>query len=160
LNPLEDLFAHHAWATRRLLDHCAGLTPQTLQASAPGTYGSILATLLHLVSADQRYLELLTGEVDEPRVREGMEPTFEVLASHFARQTERWRRVITRVDQIDVTLPARGAWPEMQHAGNLLIVQAINHGNDHRTQVCTILGALGLKVPSLDGWSYWRATQL
>ena len=160
MNPLEELFAHHAWATRQLLDHCAALPKHSLDATVPGTYGPILGTLVHLVSADQRYLELLTGEVVEPRVREGMQPPPEVLTAHFERQAGRWRRALQPLDQIDVTLPARGTWPQMPHAGSLLILQAIHHGNDHRTQVCTILGSLDLPVPDLDGWAYWRATYL
>lgn len=160
MDPIQEMFAHHDWATRRLLDHCEGLPPQSLHATAPGTYGSIIATLVHLVSADQRYLELLTGEVVEPRLREGMEPFIGVLRAHFVRQSERWRAVLERVDDLDVTLPPRGAWPRMPHAQNLLLVQAINHGDDHRTHVCTILGSLGLPIPDLDGWSYWSANHL
>ncbi|HET9015174.1 MAG TPA: DinB family protein [Thermomicrobiaceae bacterium] len=160
MDPLDELFALHDWATRRLLEHCASLPASALSASAPGTYGSLLATLVHLVSADQRYLELLTGEVVEPRLREGMEPAIPVLEDHFVRQAERWRRVLEKVDLVDVTLPSRGSWPEMPHARNLLIVQALTHGGDHRTHACTILGALGLPVPDLDGWAFWRANHL
>ena len=36
----------------------------------------------------------------------------------------------------------------------LLMAQTLNHGNEHRAHICTILGALGLEVPELDGWSW------
>jgi uncharacterized damage-inducible protein DinB len=45
----------------------------------------------------------------------------------------------------------RGAW--------VLLAQAIEHGNEHRTQVCAILGAHGLPVPDLDVWTYDVALQ-
>jgi uncharacterized damage-inducible protein DinB len=37
----------------------------------------------------------------------------------------------------------------------MLLIQAIHHGNDHRTQICSTLGALGEEVPELDGWRFW-----
>jgi hypothetical protein len=36
---LGDAFAHHIWATERLIDECAALTPEQLKAPAPGTNG-------------------------------------------------------------------------------------------------------------------------
>ena len=48
--------AHHIWATERLIDACAALTPEQLRTPAPGTYGSIIDTFRHLVSTDGWYL--------------------------------------------------------------------------------------------------------
>ena len=36
--------------------------------------------------------------------------------------------------------------------------QAIHHGNDHRTQICTILGQNGISVGDLDVWAFGEAT--
>ena len=47
---LDDAFAHHIWATERLIDACAPLTREQLVTSTPGTYGPIMATLAHLTS--------------------------------------------------------------------------------------------------------------
>jgi uncharacterized damage-inducible protein DinB len=63
-NPwLADAFAHHVWATMRLVDVCRTLTPEQLQTIIPGTYGSILATMRHLVNGDSFYLSVMPGEV-------------------------------------------------------------------------------------------------
>ena len=56
---LDDVFAHHVWATERLIDECAALTPEQLAAPAAGTYGSIIDTFRHLVSSDGWYLSFL-----------------------------------------------------------------------------------------------------
>src|SRR5580765_3863819 len=58
---LEDAFAHHVWATLRLIDVCLDLGPEQLATSVPGTYGSILDTQRHLVGADANYLFVMTG---------------------------------------------------------------------------------------------------
>jgi uncharacterized damage-inducible protein DinB len=49
---LSAAFAHHIWTTERLIDECAALTPEQLTTSGPGTYGSIIDTLRHLVGSD------------------------------------------------------------------------------------------------------------
>ncbi|MGZ5354336.1 MAG: hypothetical protein ACXWDS_05485, partial [Actinomycetota bacterium] len=58
---LEDAFAHHVWATLRLMDVCLALTPEQVETAAPGTYGSILDTMRHLVGADSSYLFVTSG---------------------------------------------------------------------------------------------------
>ena len=58
---LSDAFGHHVWATIRLIDACLPLTDEELGTPVPGTFGSILDTLRHLVGADCSYLELVSG---------------------------------------------------------------------------------------------------
>jgi len=34
------------------------------------------------------------------------------------------------------------------------LAQAIHHGTDHRSQICTALTTLGLELPIIDGWGF------
>ncbi len=70
---LADAFDHHIWATLRVLDACAPLSDEQLATSVPGTFGSILDTLRHLVGADCSYLELLSGGQVQPVDEESMD---------------------------------------------------------------------------------------
>jgi uncharacterized damage-inducible protein DinB len=45
------LYEHNTWASLRLLDFCAGLSAAQLGASAPGTFGRVRDTLVHIVRA-------------------------------------------------------------------------------------------------------------
>ncbi len=58
---LEDAFGHHVWATLRSIDACLPLSSDQLQTAIPGTYGSILETMRHLVGADNSYLFTASG---------------------------------------------------------------------------------------------------
>jgi uncharacterized damage-inducible protein DinB len=40
----------------------------------------------------------------------------------------------------------------------MLVAQALNHGNEHRAQIYTILTTIGVEPPDLDAWSYGLAT--
>ncbi len=37
-----------------------------------------------------------------------------------------------------------------------LLIQVVDHGIEHRTNITTILAARGLPSPTLDGWEYMR----
>src|SRR5438132_5813683 len=54
--PMLRQLRHDVWATERLIEHCRGLTPEQLELTVPGTYGTIRRTLAHIVAADERYL--------------------------------------------------------------------------------------------------------
>ena len=160
MDPLSEAFQHHTWATEKLIRHLRGLPEAALTATSPGVYGEVLATLSHLLEADGRYIQYLEGTPPAPK--EGPDPTksLAVLADQVRDQAVRWRMVLARVNQLDVTIPARRDRPEMAHATNLLFGQALHHGNDHRTQSCTVLSANGFEVPDLDTWTYWSERRL
>lgn len=40
----------------------------------------------------------------------------------------------------------------------IVLVQALHHGNDHRTQICTVLGHHGIPFEEIDVWAYGEAT--
>jgi uncharacterized damage-inducible protein DinB len=156
MDPLSEAFEHHIWATEKLIGHLRGLPEAALTSTSSGVYGEVLATLSHLLEADGRYIQYLEGTPPAPK--EGSDPTepIAVLADQLRHQAVRWRILLARVDQLDVTIPARRDRPEMPHATNLLLAQALHHGTDHRTQICTVLTSNGYDAPDLDVWRYWR----
>jgi uncharacterized damage-inducible protein DinB len=160
MDPLSEAFQHHTWATEQLIRHLRRLPPEALTASAPGVYGEVLATLSHLLDADGRYVRYLEGTPPPPRTGPDPVRTLDELADQLRDQAVRWRVVLSRIGDLDVTIPARGERPEMPHAANLMVVQALHHGNDHRTQICTVLSVNGYASPDLDVWSYWVERRL
>jgi uncharacterized damage-inducible protein DinB len=49
---LLELYRHKTWATLRLIEHCQGLGDEHLDATIPGTFGTIRDTLRHLVNSE------------------------------------------------------------------------------------------------------------
>jgi len=37
---------------------------------------------------------------------------------------------------------------------SVVLLQAINHGTEHRSQAATILTQLGIEPPPMDGWNF------
>jgi uncharacterized damage-inducible protein DinB len=57
---LPEFFKHNLWENLRLVDACAGLAEaQNQRATVAGTFGSVGATLVHLVAAEESYLARL-----------------------------------------------------------------------------------------------------
>jgi uncharacterized damage-inducible protein DinB len=152
-----ELFRYHVWATLHLIDTCMGYPPTILHEMVVGTDRSILHTLTHLVGTEQSYLETLTGAPAETPIRRGEVLSLTDLQQRYLTQPDRWESLLERLADIDVTLPADGERPATLHGQNLLVMQALQHGIDHRTQICTTLHMLGLEPPAIDGWSYWAA---
>jgi uncharacterized damage-inducible protein DinB len=153
---LDDAFRHHGWATLRLLDVCAELTPQQLETSPAGTYGSIIATLRHLVGADSWYLHRLSGE-RYPPIEEEDEAAMGVpeLRAAMELQASRWPEVLAADPDPDEMIGVRRDDGAEYHAPKgIRLAQVVHHGTDHRSQVCTALTELGIEPPAIDAWDY------
>jgi uncharacterized damage-inducible protein DinB len=150
---LQDPFDHHVWATLRLIDACDSLDAEQLAMTAPGTYGSILDTVRHIVGADAAYLFVLTGgrfhEIEEAdmslselrAVAEACGPAWsELLRGELDPDADVVRH---RDDGSTSTAPL-----------GIRIGQAIQHGTDHRSQICTALTTLGVEPPEIDVWAF------
>lgn len=149
-------FDRHVWATTTLIDAVEALPRERLDERIAGTYGSIAQTLTHLVDADDRYLQRLASPNLPPYEDHRSQPLAE-LRTRIEAHAPRWTTMLDRLDAgtLEASISGRDDYPDTSHAETMLLIQALHHGDDHRAQVCSTLGALGLDVPDLDGWTYW-----
>lgn len=151
--PLAHLFRHNHWANLRLLDACAALPLEQLDASTPGGYGSLLATLAHLAGAEERYVRAFTGEDSHATVLEHTGPDLATLRTHLDASGRVFVEIAEGMDE-DRTLIVRHRGEEQRMPATLFLTQAINHATEHRTQVASILTTLGIAPPAMDGWTF------
>jgi uncharacterized damage-inducible protein DinB len=151
---LEAAFAHHVWATSRLIDACLDLSVEELETSVPGTRGPMLETLRHFVLSDAEELFFLTGnvvfDIDEEQVslaeaRDIMERNGSGWAEYLARPLDP-DAVVHEVDKTD----GYQRWAPV----GFRLAQALHHGTDHRSQVCTALTTLGVEPPEIDVYDF------
>ena len=155
---MEDAFAHHVWATLRLIDTCLSLSPEQLQTKVPGTYGSILDTMRHLVEADAWYLFDTTGEDDPPTDEDGAD--LAALRVVMEADGAAWSSLLARdldpntvVREVDATDGFQRDAPI-----GIRLAQVLHHGSDHRSQICTALTTLGVDPPTIDVWDFGSDT--
>ena len=156
-SPIEHVLRHNTWANRTLLQFCAALDPALLEAKAIGTYGTLAGTLQHIVGAEQWYVQLLTADLlGRPRIRRTERHPVDELVVTATVIGERALHVaatddVTRRIELD---------PGRRSTVGVILAQLVHHGNEHRTQATTILGANGIEPPPLSGWGYGRAMKI
>lgn len=154
--PLIEAFRYNKWANLHLLDVCAKLSEEQLQLTAPGTYGTISATLLHLFSAEQRYLRRLAGTKPEINEREPA-PSVAVLRQLAVRSGDGLIDVARNFTP-DQTIDEERDGRVIRLHLVVVLVQAMHHGNDHRTHIGTILGSHDITYGDMDVWAYGEAS--
>lgn len=150
---LHDAFGHHVWATIQVIDACLALPPEELDTTVPGTYGSIIETLRHLVGADAAYLWVLSdgrrSEIEEA----GM--SLADLRTAMEESGPQWTAVVDRdLDPEEIVVRHRDDGTDSHAPRSIRLAQVLHHGTDHRSQVCTALTSLGVEPPAIDVWDF------
>jgi len=146
---LDHVLRHNAWANKTLLEFCAALEPAALDLSAAGTYGTLYGTVQHVVGGEQFYIRLLTGEVLGTPIRKTERRTLDDLIAISALTGARAAAIAASEDADRVI-----ASGDDQTTVGIVLAQLIHHGNEHRAQATTILGAHGRTTPKIGAWTY------
>jgi uncharacterized damage-inducible protein DinB len=152
---LSDAFRHHVWATIRVLDACDALDERQLGTTVPGTYGTILDTLRHIVDGDVFYLDVLLDR-REPWDKDTADIATmrTIMEGHDAV----WKALIARDLDHDADVVEHEASGYDTHAPlGIRLAQALYHGTDHRSQVCTALTTIGIQPPEVEVWELARS---
>lgn len=151
---LEMLFEHNNWANEKIIQACQALSDEQLDTEPHSvTKGNIRETMIHLVGSQAGYLSLLTLPVEERHyktlefgdLQESARRSGDGLLALVRGQQEPFSSRLQTRDGFYVE-----PW--------VVIVQVINHASEHREQICSMLSALGVTPPDLDGWGYGEAT--
>jgi uncharacterized damage-inducible protein DinB len=149
---LRGFFEYNLWANLRLLDSCAALSDAQLDETMHGTFGSIRETLLHIFSSEEGYARSVTGTAPTPRLDKLT--TFPGFDELRRRAEQSGNRLITASEQAElgkILYLDEGTYPAPVI---IVMIQAINHGIDHRSQIATLLSQQGIEPPDLDSWAY------
>jgi uncharacterized damage-inducible protein DinB len=146
---------YNEWMNRRLYAVCAPLPPDELARDRGAFFGSIQATLDHIVYADLAFLARFTGDPPEPPpLGVALHDDFAALRATRTALDQRllaWAAVVeadwlrgdltytSKVDGRSRTLPR---W--------LLVTHLFNHQTHHRGQVTTLLRQGGLDMGTTD----------
>lgn len=151
MSTLAALFEHNRWANEQLLEACRDLTPTQLATRVEGTYGGLGETLVHLVSGETFYVELLTDWSPAEHWRRS--DPFPGIGPLLARSRDTGARLVAAAESLraeELIERDEGEWIP----ASVILVQAIDHGREHRTHAATILTQLGIEPPPMDGWQF------
>lgn len=146
---LEAAFAHHVWATLRVVDVCLDLSAEELETNVTGTRGPILDTVRHLVESDAFDLFILTGDrtynVDAARM------SLSEVRGVMERTGSGWTELISGPLDPDVVVREVDENDGFQRWAPLgfRLAGTLDHGTDHRSQICTALTTIDVEPPKI-----------
>lgn len=152
MHGMTDFFEFHQWANATLIDFCEGLDNATLDAEEPGSYGTIRGALTHLFVTQNEFLAATVDGAPPASLFNGMPfPGFAALRE-AARITDAAFLAAARGRDPDEMLHAQ--WGGRDYEFNIMVplVQVVNHGSEHRTEIQSILSRRGIRAPLLTPW--------
>lgn len=153
---ITQFFRHNTMMNERLVAVCEALSPEQLGSTVDGTYGTIGATLVHIANSQNGYAPRFLGRERPERLDEDPFPGFDPLRESFDSGNAMLEEAAGRVTE-EHTVQVSGDDPEgtWEMPAALLLLQAVNHGTEHRSQIATILSQLGVQPPDMDGWTFF-----
>lgn len=148
---LHEAFRHSAWATQTLIAACGDLSIEQLKRPARG-FGSILATLNHVVLSDAGYAAILSG-VRPPWATDGNDTDdLDQIRARVDETARLWEHLLAEpLDAERLLMLEEGKYE--CHAA-VVVAQALQHANAHREQIRAGLADLGVKPPDVQPWAY------
>lgn len=151
-----------AWASQRLLDAAAELSPEELTRDFKTADSDVLGTLAHIFASDRIWFSRLQGN---PRTT-FLDPG----ERDLARLREAWPALLQRWKEwaaplTDEQAAAKVAFRDMK--GNpyemplwQILLHVVNHGTHHRGTVSGFLRAMVRTPPQLDLIAFYRLLQV
>jgi uncharacterized damage-inducible protein DinB len=132
-----------------LVDVCLGLSAEQLQTTVPGIRGPILETLRHIVAGDAEELFFLTGDSSFDVPESGLSlPDARLL---MERNGSAWAEFLSRSPDPDAVVREVDSSDGFERSAPIgfRLAGALDHGTDHRSQICTVLTTIGVQPPPL-----------
>lgn len=155
---LATLFAHNAWANLKLLVFCEQLSDAQLDTTAIGSFGTIRDTLIHIVGAEQSYVERTNGRLPARPLVRGQAASFDLLKD-VARWASDELLQLALAARTGTLVQERDDKSAVEYPLASLLMQSLTHSTEHRTQISAIITQLGLEPPDMSGWMYMEETK-
>ncbi len=148
---------YNAWQNDGLRKTVAAMDRAELTKNRGAFFGSIFATLNHLLWGDAIWISRFDGGAGpDPSIKQSIEftPTAAVWAAERFRMDARitlWAERLNALDLVgDLTWFSGAAGREITKRKALCVIQLFNHQTHHRGQVHAMLTALGIKPDDTD----------
>jgi uncharacterized damage-inducible protein DinB len=157
------LARYNAWANGRLFQASSRLSDDELRRDMGAFFGSLIATLNHLLVGDMIWMSRFQGKRDE--IRDLNAVLYEDLGSLWKARARLDQQIVGYMESLDdkrlsstVTYRTTRSPAEIEQLLAPLIVHFFNHQTHHRGQAHCIITALASEAPSLDLFVYQRET--
>ena len=160
INLIDKQFEFNLWANTDIIKLCKALSEEQLSVEAEGVFGRIKPLLIHTIGAEGWYISRSTGQPN---------PAADVDWDNISWDDLLKQAQISGQGLVDT---ASGVELKTRHIVDVdfqddpihffnwtVLLQAILHGIEHRTQIKVLLTKLGVEHPDYSAWSYIESMQ-
>lgn len=151
---LTTLVNHHRWSNLRLVESCATLTTEQLDATMVGAFSTIIETWRHIATSEKSYLSRIMTGVRYVRPTDLPPMTLDEVAASLRETGDvliEWANKVQPDEKVEIDWEGT---PRLVPK-TILISQMLNHGGEHREQIKSIMTQIGVEPPDLQGWEYF-----
>lgn len=146
------LFDYNYWATRRILEQAAHLTPEQFVTVPNAHTNSLRGTFAHTLGSERLWRARWETGTSSISVSADDFPTVETLRSRWAEEERALRAYLTTLDDAALVGPVRFERRGAVVSYTLwhLMIQLVNHGTHHRSEAAALLTTYGQSPGDLD----------
>jgi uncharacterized damage-inducible protein DinB len=154
------LYDFNYWARDRILATAWQLSPEEFLARVPSNYGSLQATLVHILSAEWVWRMRCQEERSPTSLLDPNEfPSIEVLQSFWLDEQSRMMDYLAGLEAPELDAQISYLRTGGQAQSNILwhiLAHVVMHGTEHRSEAGSILTAFGHSPGDIDFIHYLR----
>lgn len=152
-NEIPTLYRYNAWANARILNAASQLTSEQFLAATPFSYGSLRATLVHMLFAEWLWRQRWEGQSPTGWLVPEDFPTFEALRSRWENEGASLLEFVEHVSEEKLDTMVHYTTTSGKPYENILwhlMLHLVNHGTQHRSEVAAMLTDFGSSPGDLD----------
>lgn len=150
---IDEMFKYNLWANTTMFDICSQLSHEQLQVEAEGVYGRILPLLTHIVRGENAYIRHLTGNPIWGAEFDWDSQSLEDLKAMAQQTGNRLIEIASNtVPTVEHFFEEDGL--KYRFESSTVVIQALYHGIEHRTQMKVLLTKIGVEHPEMAGWDF------
>ena len=116
-------------------------------------FASPLPVVVHIVGAELSYVERVNGKLPAQPLAPEQFPGFAVLKDAVRWAGDELLQLALSARK-DTSVRQRPPRQLFEYKLASLMVQAVSHSTEHRTQISAIITQLGMEPPDMSGWQY------
>jgi len=163
LEYIHTFYEYTYWATARVLNAAARLSPGQFTAPTGGSYGSLRGTLVHTLSAEWIWrMRFAEGKSPTATLAERDFPALEDLRQRWQAEEQAMRGFLAGLNDEDLPRVVQYQSTTGRPHQNILwqlLVHLANHGTQHRSEAAVMLTEFGASPGDLDFIVYLRVQQ-
>lgn len=154
LENIRDMYRYNYWANQRLLAAAEGLSPAQFVAETGHSFGSLQGTLLHTLSSEYNWLNLLRGQNWQNALQARDFPTVAALRERWQQEEAAMWAYLDGLRDEDLSGIIRYPVVELGIVRERLLwhclFHLVNHGMQHRSEAAAILSSFGHSPGDID----------